>query len=169
MASNENEFVEIDDSIENIEEHFDENDRSENEIANNSAVNSDGEVDESEGGAVVGDDLPFEFTVGMTANSKLIFTTVEKQLYRRDNKYGDNGSYYYRCNIRGCRVRLFYNAQQNKCSRKKSTPHTHPAQEKAAKVAKLRKTIKDECAQMAGSSKRNKTSVNEVISTNIRK
>lgn len=173
MASNESEIVEINDSVENIVEQNDDNEQSEGEAANislnseDSAQESDASEDDESAG-VVGDDIPFEFTVGMKTNSKLIFTTDEKQLYRREKRAVEN-SYYYRCNTVNCKARLFYNAEQNKCSRRKLIPHTHQNQEKTVKVAKLRKIIQDECAQMAGSSKRNKTSVAEIISTNIRK
>lgn len=177
MASNApSEIVEVNDSNENIDVQADDNEQSVSVAANNNSLsretaeseNVDANEESESAAVVVSDDMPFEFTVGLTLNSKLIYTTVEKQLYRRDKKVGENGSCYYRCNIASCKAGLFYDAIQNKCSRKKLTPHTHPDQEKTMKVGKLRKIIKDECAQMAGSSKRNKSSVSEVIYTNIR-
>lgn len=85
-------------------------------------------------------DIPFEFTVGLRLSNTLIYTTREKQLYRKDKKYGANG-FYYRFNVEGCPVRLFYDAQLNKCSRRriKSTQHSHGDQEKTnkSKIAKV--------------------------------
>lgn len=191
--SNESELIEIDDSIENLNDGIE---TDSHEVENtgeaivdeivNSAINSVvvvndelaaaneneneiGDDDDTQSTASGDDeDIPFEFTVGLRSDSKLIYTTVEKQLYCRDKSRSDN-RIYYRCKIVSCPARLSYDAQLNKCTRIKSVAHTHTDQEKVAKESQMRESIKDECKQMAGSSKRNKTSVRDVISTNIRK
>lgn len=177
MASND--LIVINDYIENIEEQnggIGEIATAETGAANNIDDDVNEENDNNEGDDNIDDEnveegaveIPFEFTVGLRVNSKIIYTTTEKQLYRKDKKRGAH-SFYYRCKIIVCPVRLCYNSQLNKCTRSKTVQHTHGDQEKTVKEAKLRKSIKDECGQMAGSSKRNKTTVSEVIYSNIRK
>lgn len=115
MASND--LIVINDSIENIEEqnggvgevataktgaaNVSDDDVNEENDSNEDEDNiADENVDE---GAA---EIPFEFTVGLRVNSKLIYTTAEKQLYRKDKKRGAH-SFYYRCKIIGVVQRVW--------------------------------------------------------------
>lgn len=110
--------------------------------------------------------VPFVFTPGKRKNSVLIYATDEQQLYRKDRQYG--GGFYYRCNVVGCKARMFYETSTTSCKRKR-VEHTHGDRTLQMKEGKLREAIKDECLQMAGNLKRNKSSVDDIITSNVRK
>lgn len=155
-----------DDSLENTEEI------AEDEIANEETPEveiadeeNEIQVDPQPQEANEGD-IDFHFTVGMRANSQLIYTTADKQLFKREKKCGD--VHYYRCKENNCPARIIYNSVLNKCTRKKTDPHTHSDQEKNVKTATVRKSIIDQCKEMSSAAKRNKSTVNDLIYEKLR-
>lgn len=138
----------------------------EEEIADDE-IGNEGIADETQQNEIVNDgDIEFHFTVGMRTNSQLIYTTADKQLFKREKKCGD--IHYYRCKEKSCPVRLIYNSALNKCMRKKSDPHTHGDQGKIVKTATVRKSIIDQCKEMSNSAERNKSTVNDLIYEKLR-
>lgn len=144
--------------------------RNEDDVTENNEASVEQINDENDDAAAIEgslDNMPFEFTAGLKGKNPMIFTTIEKQLYFRNKKYG-NGAYYVCAEKeRGCKVTLFYDEQTQICSRKRKH-HTHGIQENRMKHGKLRQVLKEEFVSMSGSNKRNKMTVRSVIAQNVR-
>lgn len=91
-----NEVAEINGTNENVNEAAETNETDENASNNDVLVDDERDDDYDDDGDGVADenvndnDIPFIFTAGLRAPSKLIYTTTEKQFYRKDKKCGDH-------------------------------------------------------------------------------
>lgn len=95
-------------------------------------------------------EVPFEFVTGKRSDSVLLYTRVEKQLYRKCSKY-ESKYYSYRCRIKDCKSRVYYEFATEKCvmKTKKFIPHNHGDQQDDYNNLKLLKEMKNECTQLS--------------------
>lgn len=95
-------------------------------------------------------EIPFEFVTGKRSDSVLLYTRIDKQLYRKCSKY-ESKYYSYRCRIKDCKSRVYYEFATEKCFKKpkKFIPHSHGDQEDDYKNLKLSNEIKIECTQLS--------------------
>lgn len=93
--------------------------------------------------------IPFEFITGKRSDSILLYTINDKQLYRKCSIY--KSKYYsYRCRVKNCKSRVYYEFDTKKCfMRPKSfISHNHGDQEDEVKNLKVATEIKNECTKL---------------------
>lgn len=122
---------------ENFEEYFDENELNceENESIERNAENEIVEeeyeihIGENEEVSVSQIDVPFEFVTAKRSNGKLLYTTIDKYLYRKCSLY--KSIYSYRCRVSKCKSRVYYDLDSGNCFMRPKTfiSHNHRDQE----------------------------------------
>lgn len=111
--------------------------------------------------------LSFEFIPGKRANSKLLHTIDEQQLYRRRVKHGRTTQY--DCYINTCNAKVFFDDELNSLKRKeKHDRHNHGANDMISTL-QLSESIKKRCrsAAMAGRNE-NDGNVRDIFHNTIR-
>lgn len=94
--------------------------------------------------------IPFEFITGQRSDSILLYTINDKQLYRKCSMY--KSKYYsYRCRVKNCKSRVYYEFESEKCfMRPKSfILHNHGDQEDQFKNLRVATQIKKECTELS--------------------
>lgn len=108
-------------------------------------------------------EISYEIVAGQRLTSKLIFSTIEKQIYKKARKY--KSLYSYVCRNKDCKVRIFIDESTGKCYQtEKRTEHNHENAEAEYEELKLRNSIKNDCLDMK---KYKNETVRQVFNSNI--
>lgn len=91
--------------------------------------------------------LQYEFIQGERRGSKLLYTTEEKQLYRKKDSY--KGKENFECIEKECSRRIFLDQSGNCFKCKNFEKHLHGSQEAKYSKLKFMNVIKEECAKPA--------------------
>lgn len=88
--------------------------------------------------------LNFIFCNGQRNTSTLLYTTEEKQLYKKKSVYKTIVKYV--CYMNGCNARISLDSVDGTCSKVKNfVQHNHPTQEQLFESLQFTHTVKEKC------------------------